>query len=1012
MMPTAATPVITPATGVYVGSQTVTITTATGTATIYYTLDSSTPTTSSTVYTGSIGVTTSTTVKAIAVAPGYIASGIATSNIVIASTGYVNPIGINMGSSVLAYDNFPLFKNQARSAFLGLSSGGIPSVNAQGWPTNTSFLIRLWAGSNVPSWATAASATVPFTCGFQGTGSETISAYQCTVSALTYNSMTGYSTFTLYGITPTVSGFGFYINNASTAGTPNIFAYLPAYPGTACDVVGPSCFTNEAIAHYSQYAVLKSEVWCNVWQNSTMGAGSTAPHPNIRTPDNFKMLVNPDNVVVTLASEYALNATTATLASPWTDLSGTYGLYPVSPGVNGIQVGAVTTGSTTITFAQPATVAAGSTTLNYCTELYPYQWLLQFCLACNNSIYWNLPILEDGLGNPSGYVPYASGSYTLDIVNQYTTLKSANHSYTGKLYLAVGNELWNIGQTLAPSLAFQQLPTLSGIGASANSTNQAYYMAYRYFHMYALIMNSSAASNFSLGNIQVVAEQQQGSSGLTYQQDMLNYLTGTLGVAVTSVKNYVQWMSQAPYLGVTFPCGNLNYSSSSHNTVQLTLTGVPAAGATNAHLTAVWLPSGWTSYLGSFTTTFGNGDVRALTMSSPNGGDPTYVTWTVALSATAGLTTNITVALPSAKFMPLALTTPPAMGAMSANLDIPWSPAGDFGDPGPWQVTFTNGATPPVTETHTVTFSGATAADRTLITWTDSGLQAGNTVNLSIALPTEAQVIQCLTNQAAIQVYESRLESWAVLAFHYSMGTQTYESGADLNGLSQGSLYTPNTVVGVAITDTTITPSMQVPITLYYQLILDAGVGVVNHFHSSIGNDTLQATTDRWAEPGDYLAITFGSGTDPITYQNSPVIAALQSFQSGRIPQRNYIAARGDTVSGANYVDNYNGVLPQVVIGNGYPPYGGTCWPYIVNFKTAGTYQVVLNTTGTTTGTTRLEYGSQATGFTVVNASLAIASGTNISNILGNITVAAGCYYILLGDTGTSSITWNYLQFN
>ncbi len=59
-----------PGTGVYDNAQTVSITSATAGATIYYTTDGSKPTTSSSVYSAPFAVSTTTTVRAIAVASG------------------------------------------------------------------------------------------------------------------------------------------------------------------------------------------------------------------------------------------------------------------------------------------------------------------------------------------------------------------------------------------------------------------------------------------------------------------------------------------------------------------------------------------------------------------------------------------------------------------------------------------------------------------------------------------------------------------------------------------------------------------------------------------------------------------------------------------------------------------------------------------------------------------------------------------------------------------------------
>ena len=67
----AAQPTFSPAGGTYSSSQSVTISTATSGALIYYTTDGSTPTTGSTLYSGTVTVSSSETLNAIAILPGY-----------------------------------------------------------------------------------------------------------------------------------------------------------------------------------------------------------------------------------------------------------------------------------------------------------------------------------------------------------------------------------------------------------------------------------------------------------------------------------------------------------------------------------------------------------------------------------------------------------------------------------------------------------------------------------------------------------------------------------------------------------------------------------------------------------------------------------------------------------------------------------------------------------------------------------------------------------------------------
>ncbi len=80
---TTATPTFSLATGSYTSAQSVTISDATNGAAIYYTTNGATPTTSSTLYSGAITISATQTVKAIAVANGYIASAVASATYTI-----------------------------------------------------------------------------------------------------------------------------------------------------------------------------------------------------------------------------------------------------------------------------------------------------------------------------------------------------------------------------------------------------------------------------------------------------------------------------------------------------------------------------------------------------------------------------------------------------------------------------------------------------------------------------------------------------------------------------------------------------------------------------------------------------------------------------------------------------------------------------------------------------------------------------------------------------------------
>jgi hypothetical protein len=77
-VPVAGTPEVTPNGGAFTGSQQVSLSSTTPSASVYYTMDGSLPTASSSLYTGPFTISSATTVRAIASAPGYLQSAVAT----------------------------------------------------------------------------------------------------------------------------------------------------------------------------------------------------------------------------------------------------------------------------------------------------------------------------------------------------------------------------------------------------------------------------------------------------------------------------------------------------------------------------------------------------------------------------------------------------------------------------------------------------------------------------------------------------------------------------------------------------------------------------------------------------------------------------------------------------------------------------------------------------------------------------------------------------------------------
>jgi subtilisin family serine protease/chitodextrinase len=90
-----ATPAFSPATGTYTGSQSVTIMSATNGTTIYYTTNGMTPTVSSAIYSTPISVTTTSTIKAIAVKSGMEDSDVASAEYMIQAPAEVAMLVFN-----------------------------------------------------------------------------------------------------------------------------------------------------------------------------------------------------------------------------------------------------------------------------------------------------------------------------------------------------------------------------------------------------------------------------------------------------------------------------------------------------------------------------------------------------------------------------------------------------------------------------------------------------------------------------------------------------------------------------------------------------------------------------------------------------------------------------------------------------------------------------------------------------------------------------------------------------
>jgi hypothetical protein len=159
-LPPAATPTFNVPGGTYQTAQTVSLSDATAGATIYYTRNGITPTTSSTVYSGSITVSASEVIEAIAAANGYSASA-------VASAAYT----INLPPPTFSFGSSP--------SSLTVKSGSQGSVTLTVTPQNGFNSTVSFACSGLPSGASCSFS--PSTVAPSGAAATT----QLTISAST-----------------------------------------------------------------------------------------------------------------------------------------------------------------------------------------------------------------------------------------------------------------------------------------------------------------------------------------------------------------------------------------------------------------------------------------------------------------------------------------------------------------------------------------------------------------------------------------------------------------------------------------------------------------------------------------------------------------------------------------------------------------------------------------------------------------------------------------------------------
>lgn len=174
---TATAPVFSPAAGSYTASQSVTLSTPTPGASVHYTTDGSTPSASSTLYSRAITVSATETIKALAVASGYLNSSVSAGTYTISSpSSGGGGGGVSLGGGFTAGAMALNGSAALNGTRLRLTDGG-GSEAAAAWynsPVNvqqftTSFSVQVTSGSNPTADG--------FTFAIQGNNTAALGAY-------------------------------------------------------------------------------------------------------------------------------------------------------------------------------------------------------------------------------------------------------------------------------------------------------------------------------------------------------------------------------------------------------------------------------------------------------------------------------------------------------------------------------------------------------------------------------------------------------------------------------------------------------------------------------------------------------------------------------------------------------------------------------------------------------------------------------------------------------------------
>jgi hypothetical protein len=600
----AATPTFSPVAGTYSSSQTVTISDSTPSATIYYTTNGATPSTSSPVYTTPISVTATTTVKAIATAPGFTQSAVATAVYTITTNLYqgVNVSALQSATTELPFLNVAKITGTTNFGTTGWYASGsttqaqiVAVLDANGYATSlpggnyiTSYTLSQMnnqdpLGANGSGLGNGpppgAPSLYPTGTGgfwsFQFQGACTVAlvgdvaANSCASSSpnisISGNTITSTMTSTQTAVVT------FNVTSTSSAGVQFNITALPS---------STNYFRNHAIVRSSQLANYNSGTIVDANWVSMMTNGGSGGFRRLRFMQT--LLSTEDSLTNQQGPLYGYELPALTTSSsltqtltngPWAGQTGTFpcvlGYAPVTGGPDTAQNNTVTvtTGSSTVTFgaAFTQTVRTGGTNLwvqsysgwstrnvpanafwtagngNGTQGALPYEICIAMCNAVNADCWLNIPVWANSFtGNGAAFW------------TGLAQLVQANLKPGLKCYLEIGNEIFIEGdESYCNLLAYAQLGVedfVSWIGLQYALMSQAF----------QTVFGSSFASTIMIGP----STEFSNGNGVAFLEAMMNGPSINGGVYPNSFLanppyTYFTHWSMAPY----WPPGGASFTS-------------------------------------------------------------------------------------------------------------------------------------------------------------------------------------------------------------------------------------------------------------------------------------------------------------------------------------------------------------------------------------------------------------------------------------------------------------------